>query len=74
MKFFQVTDKDVSVRGCELRFSETADGIQHVQCPTALRDGEVLSRCPFAWFVWFAVESIFFIRPVFGHETQGSEF
>ena len=44
MQLFQLAGKDVGVCGRERRFAEAADGVEHVQRPAALGDGNLRQR------------------------------
>ena len=44
MQLLKFPLEDVGVRSRELGFTEAADGVEHVQCPAALGDGNVLQR------------------------------
>ncbi len=44
MQLFQFPLEDVGVGGCEFGFAEAADGVQHIQRPPALGDGNILQR------------------------------
>ena len=44
MQLFKLPLEDISVCCGELGFLEAADGVQHVQCPAALGDGNIFQR------------------------------